>query len=290
MSSRDIALAIVGSALWGVGFTFGKPAVTQFPPMLMLAMIYGAAAAMLLRPGIRIRTPIWAVLAIGAGGGAVQSALIFYGLTGLPASTAVLVMQSQVPFAVIGAWIIGKERLNAARLAGIALAIGGVMVVAGTPEATHNYASLALVIGGSLIWSATQALIRAVGRDDGVTTMGLIGLVSAPLALGGSLLFESGQRESMQTATAEDWLALALLFLLGYALAYSAWYYLLARHRVDQVTPFILFMPVAGVITGAILLGETLTARVLIGGAIIVLGLWIVVRVPAAPAAVAAAG
>jgi drug/metabolite transporter (DMT)-like permease len=55
------------------------------------------------------------------------------------------------------------------------------------------------------------------------------------------------------------------------------------------VTPFILLMPIAGVITGALALGEALTVRVLIGGAIILVGLWIVVRVAAAPAPVIAA-
>jgi O-acetylserine/cysteine efflux transporter len=219
----------------------------------------------------------------------VQSILIFSGLSHLPASTAVLVVQSQVPFAVLCAWLIGKERLSAARLVGIAIAIGGVALIAGAPEATNDYPSLIMVILGALVWAAAQALIRAFGRDDGPTMTGMIGLVSAPLALIGSLLFESGQPEALQTATIANWGALAVVFLLGYLLAYSAWYQVLGKYRVDQVTPFILLMPIAGVITGALALGEELTARVLIGGAIILVGLWIVVRVAAAAPAPAAA-
>lgn len=290
MKPRDIALALAAPILWGVGFTFAKPALQQFPPMLMMVIIYVATAAVLLvRRQRRLRTPVWMMLAIGACGGAVQSILIFSGLAHLPASTAVLVVQSQVPFAVLSAWVIGSERLNAARLVGIAIAICGVALIAGAPEATSDYPSLLMVIGGALVWAFAQALIRAFGRDDGPATTGMIALVSAPLALIGSLLFESGQWESMQAATAADWAALAVVFLLGYLLAYSAWYQVLGRYRVDQVTPFILLMPVAGVITSALALGEDLTARVLIGGAIILAGLWIVVRVAAAPTPVAAA-
>src|SRR5262249_12981142 len=144
-----------------------------------------------------------------------------------------------------------------------------------------------MVVVGGLFWAMAQALTRAYGRDDGPTTTAMIGLVSAPLALTASLLFESGQLESLQTATPAHWGALALVFLLGYVLAYSAWYQVLGKYRVDQVTPFILLMPIAGVITGALALGETLTMRVLVGGAVILLGLWIVVRVAPAPATVA---
>jgi len=286
---RDIALALAAPVLWGVGFTVAKPALAQFPPMLMMVMIYVATTVLLLGRRRRLRTPLWAMLVIGACGGAVQSILIFSGLSHLPASTAVLVVQSQVPFAVLWAWLIGKERLSAARLVGIATAIGGVALIAGAPEATSDYPSLLMVVLGALVWAAAQALIRAFGRDDGPTMTGMIGLVSAPLALIGSLLFESGQREALQTATLANWGALAVVFLLGYLLAYSAWYQVLGRFRVDQVTPFILLMPVAGVITGALALGEHVSARVLAGGAIILVGLWIVVRVAAAPAPAVAA-
>jgi len=41
---RDIALALAAPILWGVGFTFAKPALTQSPPMPMMVMIYVATA------------------------------------------------------------------------------------------------------------------------------------------------------------------------------------------------------------------------------------------------------
>jgi len=286
---RDIALALAAPVLWGVGFTFAKPALQQFPPMLMMVMIYVATSTLLLGRRARPRTPLWALLLIGAFGGAVQSILIFSGLAHLPASTAVLVVQAQVPFAVLCAWFIGRERLSAIRLVGIAIAIAGVALIAGAPEAVDNYPSLVMVVLGALFWAVAQALTRAYGRDDGPTTTAMIGLVSAPLAFAASLLFESGQLEALRTATPAHWGALALVFLLGYVLAYSAWYQVLGRYRVDQVTPFILLMPIAGVITGALALGEAVSARVLAGGGIILLGLWIVVRVAPPPKTVAVA-
>ena len=60
-------------------------------------------------------------------------------------------------------------------------------------------------------------------------------------------------------------------------LAYAIWYGLLRRHRVDQVIPFSLLMPVVGVLSGMLLLGEKITLNELGGGAVVMAGLAVVI-------------
>jgi O-acetylserine/cysteine efflux transporter len=72
-----------------------------------------------------------------------------------------------------------------------------------------------------------------------------------------------------------------VLVLAGYALPYSIWYGMLRRYRVDQVTPFALLMPITGVVAGAAFLGERLTEQSIVGGGIILIGLGLVVGLPA---------
>ena len=78
-----------------------------------LASRLAGNAIVLFRPPSAVRTPAWLILFISALGGTIQSSLTFVGLARLPASTAVLVLQSCVPLAVLCAWVIGKERLLA---------------------------------------------------------------------------------------------------------------------------------------------------------------------------------
>ena len=66
----------------------------------MPALAYSISAVILLRRALKSKTAWWAMFAIAAFGGAIQSSLIFGGLNKLPASTAILVVQSQVPFAI----------------------------------------------------------------------------------------------------------------------------------------------------------------------------------------------
>ena len=286
MRPRDIAFACCPPILWGVSYTLAKPALAHFPPIFMMALVYGLCALLLFKRSIRARTRWPALVAIAAFGGAIQSSLIFMGIAGLPASTAILVVQAQVPCAVLCAWAFGRERLNLRRGIAIVIALSGIAVIAGAPEAAGAFAAVVLVLIGTLSWGVSQALIRIHGRDDGQTMTGALALYATPQLLVASFLLESGQVAAARTAALGDWGAVVILSVGGFVLAYSIWYGLMQGYRIDQVAPFALLMPFIGVLASAILLGEEMSAHVLLGGAIIVAGLAIIVTGPSDKVAV----
>ena len=281
MSPRDILVALLPPLFWGIGFTFAKPAVGHFPPVFMMSLVYLATAIFMYRPRPRMRTPWWVLFAIAALGLSVQNALIFTGLKAVPAATASLVVQSQVPFAVIAAAVFGKEALNYLRVLGMAVALAGLVLVAGAPEAAGDIVSLLLIVAGAALWGVAQVLIRVLGRDDGRRIAGAICLWAAPQSFLLSLPFEGGQWASVTTAGLDSWIALAILILCGYVLAYTFWYRLLQRHRIDQITPFILLMPIVSVFLSWLLLGEAVSWMTLAGGAVVLGGVAIVIAAPA---------
>jgi O-acetylserine/cysteine efflux transporter len=273
MTPRDIALGCCPPVLWALCYVLAKPAIAHFPPLFMIGLAYAISAIALLRQTLKSKTPWWAMFVIAAFGGAIQSSLIFGGLKELPASTTILVVQSQVPFAVFCAWLLCGERPNARRLAGIAVVFIGIVLIAGAPEYVGAWGALGAVLLGTLSWGLSQAMIRMLGRDDGPTTIGALTLYAAPQLTLASFLLERGQFEALRSATMDIWLAVLVLALGGYVVAYSIWYALLQRYRVDQVTPFALLMPVAGVLAGAVFLGERLSVISIFGGMIVIVGL-----------------
>ena len=108
--------------------------------------------------------------------------------------------------------------------------------------------------------------------------MGLMSAIAAPQLLVMSLLLETGQKQALLNASLSDWLALLALALGGFVAAYSIWYSLLRTYRVDQIAPFILLMPVTGILTAFLFLGERPSLSALGGGVIILAGLGLVVR------------
>jgi O-acetylserine/cysteine efflux transporter len=99
---------------------------------------------------------------------------------------------------------------------------------------------------------------------------------SVPQLAFATLLFEQGQWQSLATATWLQWSMLAFVGVVGFYLAYMCWFTLLRQCRMDEAAPFMLLMPVVGIITAALVLGETVSLAQLLGGLVILAGLAIV--------------
>ncbi len=111
--------------LWGMGFTIAKPAVTHFPPLFMMLVVYsGVAVVLTLTRRERLKTPLASIILISAFAVTIQGALLFWGLRSqaMTATAANLILQTQIPFAVLLDWLIMKEKLDMKKAAGTAIA------------------------------------------------------------------------------------------------------------------------------------------------------------------------
>ena len=277
MKPADIALALTVPVLWGFGFVIAKPAMAHFPPLLLMAMTYGVTAVCLCRRIPAIRTPFLSMVCLGLLVATIQAGLIFYALADLPASTAVLILQSSVPFSVLFAWPLAGERPTAVRLLGMALSFAGIVIIVGLPQEVSSLGPPLLLLAGAAFWALGQVVARRLGRDDGITLTAGIAIHALPQMLLASALLEHGQWAVITSATWRDWATFAAFALLGFVAAYSIWYGLLRRHRAEQVIPFSLLMPLVGVVSGVLLLHERITANELAGGAIVMAGLAVVI-------------
>ena len=279
MTRRQILLALLPPLFFGTGFTIAKPAVQHFPPLFMMLMVYGGIAiALMFTHRERLRTPIAAIIAISAFAVTIQGALLFWGLRNeaMPATAANLILQIQIPFAVLLDWLIMKEKLDIRKAAGTALAVLGVAIVIGLPEEAPGLVPTIMIIVSAFCWSLGQVLARRFGKDSGVGLLKANAFGSVPQLILATLLIEQGQWQSVASATWLEWSMLAFVGVVGFYLAYMCWFTLLKQCRMDEAAPFILLMPVVGIITAALVLGESVSIEQLLGGAVILGGLAIV--------------
>ncbi len=279
MTRRQILLALLPPLFFGTGFTIAKPAVAHFPPLFMMLMVYGGiAAVMAFTHRERLKTAWPSIIAISAFAVTIQGALLFWGLRqeGMSATAANLILQIQIPFLVLLDWLIMKETLDARKLLGTGLAVIGVALVIGLPEQAPALLPTASVIAGALVWAFGQVLIRKLGRDSGPGLLKANAIGSVPQLALATLVLEQGQWQSLVTAGPLEWAMLGFVGVVGFYLAYMCWFALLKQCRMDEVGPFILLMPVVGIVTASVLLGETIGLAQLLGGAVILAGLAIV--------------
>lgn len=277
MTRRQILLALMPPLFFGTGFTIAKPAVAHFPPLFMMLMVYGGIAVVLaITHRDRLKTPLGSIIAISSLAVTIQGALLFWGLREMSATAANLILQIQIPMAVLLDWAIMKEKLDLRKSIGTALAIAGVAIVIGLPEEAPAVIPTLMIIAGAFAWSLGQVLARKLGRDSGVGLLKANAFGSVPQLALATILLEQGQWQSVQSAGMLEWSMLAFVGVVGFYLAYMCWFSLLKQCRMDEVAPFILLMPVVGIFTAFFVLGEAIVPAQIIGGLVILAGLAIV--------------
>jgi len=198
--------------------------------------------------------------------------LTFNGVRGIDASTAALLVQLEVPFGLLLAWLVLGDRISLQQGCGILIAFAGAVLIIGEPRLSGHLIYAFLVVGGAFTWAVGQIMIKKLGDIGGFRLISGVALFAAPQLFVASFIFERDQIAQIETASIGAWAAVAYLGLIMTALGYALWYHLLGRYSVNQVMPFLLLLPVSSVLGGIFFLGETLTTKIALGGCLAIFG------------------
>jgi len=272
MKPFDVFTAVLMASLWGMGFVLAKFGLGQFPPILLMGLRFTVAALVLVwfAPIPRQEMPRIVLVALVAG--AISYSLTFNAFKQVDASLGTILIQLESPLAVLLALVFLKERITWVRGAGIAIAFAGVVLIAGQPKFVGNLTPIFLLLGGGITWASGQVLAKKVSHIGGFRLTAWFAVLVAPQFFVASLLLE---QDHLAVLRAADWRGWLIVLYLGFgmtALGYTLWYRLISRYRVNQVSPFLLLIPVVAVIGSMILLGEHPTLQTLIGGCVVLAG------------------
>jgi len=279
MPARHAALAVLVAVLWGVNFLAIHASLAQFPPLFLVALRFAliAVPTMLLVP--RPRVPVRWLLLYGLGFGTLQFLFLYLGMAaGFPTGLASLVLQASAPFTVVLGAVFLREGGGAPRLVGVAVATAGLAVVGLSYGATAPFAPFALVLLGALGWSLGNLASRQARAERPLHLVLWMSVVPPLPMLALSLAVEGPVRvgEALSTSlTAEAvpaWIGLAYTVLLGTLAGSGIWVWLMARHPAGAVAPFSMLVPVVGLATAWLVLGETPGLGELVGGALVIAG------------------
>ncbi|MGH8178289.1 MAG: DMT family transporter [Steroidobacter sp.] len=278
LAGRDLVLLIGMNLIWGLNLIASKIGVEEFPPIFFTAMRFGSVAVFLL-PMLRIhRGQMSYLLAAAMLTGPASFALLFTGLfLAEDASTVAIASQMGVPFStLLSIWLLG-ETIRWRRTLGISLAFAGMVVISFDPRVFAYWEGLALVVVSCFVASLGLIFVKRLKGIRPLELQAWIAGVGGPVLLLLSLTLESGQWESAQQATWEGWAALAFTAVMSSLIAHTAWYYLVGRYPVTSLSPLTLLSPLFGIFFGVTLLDDHLSPRMLLGGVITLIGVFIVV-------------
>lgn len=282
MPARHLALAVLVAVLWGVNFLAIHASLEQFPPLFLVALRFALIAipTVLLVP--RPRVPVRWLIGYGVGFGTLQFLFLYLGMAaGFPTGLASLVLQASAPFTVVlGAVFLG-ERLGARRVAGVVAATLGLAVVGVSYGSSAPLGPFLLVVAGALGWALGNIASRQARAERPLHLVLWMSVVPPLPMLALSLVVEGPARigdslaTSLTAAALPAWAGLAYTIVLGTLLGSGIWVWLMARHPAGAVAPFSMLVPVVGIATAWLVLGERPAWLELAGGVLVVAGvLW----------------
>ncbi|MGA4450053.1 EamA family transporter [Ectopseudomonas chengduensis] len=278
MTPKDLLLALLVIIVWGLNFVVIKVGLHGMPPMLMGALRFMLAAFPAILFVRRPQVPLRWMLAYGMTISVGQFAFLFYAMyVGMPAGLASLVLQSQAFFTLFFAALFLGERLRGSNLFGLLVAASGLVLIGLQGGQAMTLAGFALTIAAASMWALGNVVTRKLGK---VNLVGLVvwGSLIPPLPFLALSLWLEGPElisQSLRSLSLDSLLVLAYLAFGATILGYGLWSRLLSRYPASQVAPFSLLVPVVGISSSALLLGERLGGLQMVGAALVMAGLLI---------------
>jgi drug/metabolite transporter (DMT)-like permease len=287
----SIIMLLVTMVIWGSTFVVTKGVNEQVQPFT-LALVRVAIGAVVLLGCALIRQarggshspwsslPWGTIISMGLIGVVLYYAVFNYSLVYTSASQGALVQSCIPAMTALVAVVWLREHASAMRWAGIALSMVGVLIVFSGADAESGSGSLlgnVLMFISAVLWGIYTSMAKRVATYDplqvtaGIISVGAVMLL--PLAA-----FEVGAA-GRPSIDLQAWFGMAYLGAGASGLAYMMYSAALKHVDASEAGVYTNLIPIVGVITG-IMLGEPLSARAIIGGVVVLVGVWLTSRQP----------
>ena len=271
-------LAALGAALlFGAGTPLAKELLQIVDPWLLAGLLYlGSGLGLTLyrrlirAPAVRMARSeiLWFAGAVAAGG-VVGPVLLMFGLTGMPASGASLLLNAEGLFTVLLAWFAFKENFDRRIALGMAAIVAGAAILSWPGEL--HFAGLwpaLAILGACLAWGIDNNLTRKVSLTDATSIASIKGLAAGAVNL--TLAIGIGAQMPPVRAVA----GAMIVGLLAYGVSLALFVVALRHLGTARTGAYFSVAPFLGALL-AVMLGDAITPQLLVAGTLMAVGVWL---------------
>ncbi len=283
--------ALFSVIIWGGTFVATKIALTEVSPATIVWIRFGIGVLILGATVLARRqfafpsaNDLWMLALLGFIGVTFHQWLQATGLQTARASDTAWIVATIPVFTALFGWIFLKEKMGWLRVGGIVIAALGVLLIVSDGEIAGLFAGWEHARGELLIllsapnWAIYTILSRReLPRHPAARMMFYVMLFGWLFTCVWIFSIGPGLTE-IPALTLKGWMAILALGVFGSGFAYIAWYDALREIPASQLGVFINIEPLVTTVLAATMINEPITPVTLIGGAIIILGVWLVNR------------
>ena len=286
--SLTYAKLVAAMFFWGGTWIAGRIIAREVSAPLGIAAIRFVVTAMVLAaalllsgrmlPRLRSSREWGVVCGLGFFGIFLYGLCFFYGLQHITAGRGALVVALNPVVIVLAAWLFGHERMNRRKALGSAIALAGCLTVIGNGNPLALIQGTVgvgewLIIGCVLSWAAYTFIGRQATKTLSPLATTLYGSLVGAAFLGIAALVQGDMAPA--TWSGQVWAAMLFLAIFGTAIAYTWFTEAVHQLGAGHASIFINLVPVFAVLQAALLLDERLGLSVLVGGLLVIAGVWL---------------
>lgn len=275
MPPRGVLASLSAALLFGAGTPLAKLLLAQAGPWLLAALLYlGSGLGLALLRGVRRAPRVrlapgetkWLAGAIGAGGVA-GPVLLMMGLAGMPASGASLLLNAEAVFTALLAWFVFRENFDRRVALGmLAIVAGGLVLAWPGPMGWPQWRPALFVTAACLAWAIDNNLTRKVSLADASWIAMVKGLAAGATNLALALFLGATWPALPVVAAA------ALVGFASYGASLALFVVGLRELGTARTGAYFSVAPFFGAVLAIVLLGEPVTAPLLVAGVLMAIG------------------
>ncbi|MES2401059.1 MAG: EamA family transporter [Pseudomonadota bacterium] len=278
LTRPGVLATLVAAILFGAGTPLSKMLLAQTSPWLLAALLYlGSGFGLFILRTLRKAAPVqlpkgewkWLAGAVCAGG-VMGPVLLMYGLSGMPASGASLLLNAEGVLTALIAWFVFKENFDRRIALGMLAIVAGGVVLSWPGDAQFGSLWPALAVTGAcLAWGIDNNLTRKVSLSDASFIAMVKGLTAGATNLALALLLGASWPGPTLVVSA------ALLGFASYGVSLVLFVIGLRHLGTARTGAYFSIAPFAGALLAIVILDEPLTLPLTIAGLLMALGLWL---------------
>ncbi|MGB5823999.1 MAG: EamA family transporter [Proteocatella sp.] len=287
MKKKDLVMALLVVIVWGVNFTVIKLGLGGVPSMLLAALRYTCILPALFfvkKPNIEWRYGLAYGLSVGVG----QFSCLFYAMQiGMPAGLSSIILQSAAFITPLLAFAFLKESVKPRQLGGLAVAGVGLYLI-GRSAGNGGLLSipvpaLMFTLLAAFFWGLSNIILKfasnkSASKGEKIDMLGVViwtSIVPPVPLFAMAFILDTPQTVFNALTNLNPISIFSILYLaIGATIfGYGTWSILLGKYPASKIAPLSLMVPVTGLISARVVLGESLSAMQWTGGIIILIGL-----------------
>jgi O-acetylserine/cysteine efflux transporter len=275
---RDLVFLIVIQFLWGTNWITSKIALAEIPPLALMVIRFAVVNAVFVAFMRWHRGQMAELMLMVLLSGAFHFGLGFYALS-LTHDIAPLAIAGNlsVPFATLLSALFLGDKIGIWRGSALVVAFGGIVVMSFDPALFDSLWAMLINTIAALGWSVGAILMRRMRGITAFDMQGWIALGTWPPLLVASALFEPNALAQVADASLNAWLCVAYIIIAASLIGHAGFNWLVQRHPIPRLAPFLLLAPIIGSVMGVLWLGDSMTWRIALGGLLTLSGVFVII-------------